>query len=111
MKKLLSLFVLFFAFSLTASAQTERKNQSPESNAKQDLYELTKVIDVSTPENLFMDLNGLFVTKHNMLAKEGITENDKKEVARIIDAKLRATLKDDQIKKLESSGIYERLTH
>lgn len=111
MKKLLSLFVLFFAFSLTANAQTERKDQSPEANAKQDLHELTKIVDVSTPENLFVSLNGLFVTKHKMLSREGITESEKKQVTSEIDAKLRATLKDDQIKKLESSGVYERLTH
>ena len=111
MKKLLSLFVLFFAFSLTANAQTERKDQSPEVSAKKDLHELTKIIDVSAPENLFVSLNGLFVTKHKMLSREGITETEKKQVTSEIDAKLRATLKDDQIKKLEASGIYERLTH
>jgi Spy/CpxP family protein refolding chaperone len=111
MKKLLSLFVLFFAFSLSANAQVAAKTQNPEADAKQDLHELTKVIDVSTPNTLFSDLNQLFISKHKMFAQEGNTDAGKEKISQIIDQKLRATLSDEQIKRLEAAKIYTRLTH
>ncbi len=115
MKKIIAIFVLFFAFSLSANAQTEKKiekkQESPEAAAKQNLHELSKTIDISANPDLFTNLNQLFITKHKMLSKENITENEKQEVYKIIDAKLRATLSDDQIKEIEAKGVYERLTH
>lgn len=108
MKKLLSIFVLFFAFTLSASAQTEKRKPTPEENAKQNTFEVSKAIEISA--DLQASLYKLFVKKHTELSKEGITENEKQEVYKTIDAKLKATFSDEQIKKLESTdGLYDRL--
>ncbi|WP_395047408.1 hypothetical protein [Flavobacterium sp.] len=115
MKKILLIFALFFIFSFSASAQTEKKGlsiekkeQSIEEKAKMNFTELTSVIAL---ENSAMDsaLTQLFVTKHKILSREGITEAEKKEVSNQIDAKLRATLNYESIQKLETKGVYKKL--
>jgi len=110
MKKLLSIFVLFFAFSLSANAQTAKKQESPEQKAKQDTFELTKVIEVDG--EMQHALFQLFLKKHNELnGTSKLSEDGQKELANIIDMKLKATLTAEQIKSLQSNGLYEKLIH
>jgi len=111
MKRLLSIFVLFFAFTLSASAQTEKKEivQTPEQKAKKDTFELSKTIDVDG--DMQAALYQLFLKKHSELEGSKLSEDGKKELSNIIDMKLKATLADEQIKKLQSTGLYEKLIH
>lgn len=106
MKKLLSIFVLFFAFTFSGLAQTEKK-QAPEERAKINTFEFNKVIQVDgdTQAALYQ----LFVKNYTEMAKENISEAQKQEISHIIDAKLRASFSDDQIKQLETTGLYQRL--
>ncbi|MGH2665678.1 hypothetical protein [Flavobacterium sp.] len=112
MKKLLPILMMLFAFSFGANAQQSKERKPfPEEKAKQETFELTKVIEVdgATQQALFQ----LFLKKHKDLDNETVkfTEADKQQLSSIIDAKLRATLSDDQIQKLQSVGLYEKLIH
>ena len=106
MKKILSIFVLFFAMS--ASAQTEKKELSPAEKVKVNVADLTSVMGVMDSD-LNNAITQLFEIKHKMLSKNDISEAERNEVSSIIDAKLRATLNGELIQKLESKGIYKKL--
>ncbi len=97
---------MFFAFTFSGLAQTEKK-QAPEERAKMSTFEFSEVIkiDGDTQAALYQ----LFVKNYTELAKEGITEAQKQEISHSIDAKLRASFSDDQIKQLETTGLYKRL--
>ena len=111
MKKTLLIFVLFFAFSLSASAQTEKKTiqkeLSIEEKAKQNVESLTTVMDIDN--SMSEALNQLFYRKYKMLSKENITVAEKQGISNEIDAKLRATLNDELIQKLIAKGLYNNL--
>lgn len=111
MKKILSVFLLVFAFSLTASAQTAQTAKETEIKvkAKKDLHDLSKVIDLSNPE-LFKSLHQLFIDKHSQLTNEGISELERKQVIQGVREKLIATLPEDQVKTLIDSGLLDKLS-
>lgn len=108
MKNVIKLVILFFAFTLNMNAQTEKKN-TPENAAKTNVFELSKAIEINAEyEKAFFQL---FLSKHNQLmADNKISEESKNQIATIIDAKIRATLTGEQIKKIESvPGLYQKL--
>lgn len=112
MKKLLPILMMLFAFSFGANAQQSKDNKPfPEEKAKQETFELTKIVEVdgATQQALFQ----LFLKKHKDLDNENVklTEADKQQYAAIVDAKLRATLSDEQIQKLQTVGLYDKLLH
>lgn len=112
MKKVLSIFVLFFAFSLTANAQTEKtstpqEKMSIEEKVKQNVESLTAVMDLTNP--MAEALNQLFYRKYKMLSKADITIAEKQAISNEIDAKLRATLNGGLIEKLIDKGLYKNL--
>ena len=109
MKNILKLIILFLAFSINAHAQTEKKKSTPEDAAKLNVFELSKAIKIDAKmEQAFYNL---FLGKHNQLMSyEKISEADKKQISNIIDAKIRATLTDEQIAKIELvPGLYQKL--
>jgi hypothetical protein len=114
MKKALLIFVLLFTFSLSANAQAEKKGLpekkqlSIQEKAKINLTDLTSLVKIEDP-SMETALMQLFVSKYKMITSENITEAEKKEVSNLIDAKLRATLNDELIKKLETEGVYKKL--
>lgn len=115
MKKVLLLSILFFAFSLNANAQAEKKELSVEKKelsiqekAKINFIDLKSVITTEDP-NIDQALIQLFEKKHKMLSKENITVAEKQEISNRIDAKLRATLNYESIKKLEEKQVYNKL--
>lgn len=109
MKNIIKLIILFFAFSINANAQTEKKKSTPEDAAKSNVFELSKVIKIDAQmEQAFYSL---FLGKHTQLmSDEKISEADKKQISNIIDAKIRATLTGEQIAKIELvPGLYRKL--
>ena len=111
MKKVLSIFVLLFAFSFAANAQAEKattqKELSIEEKAKQNVESLSAVMDLTNP--MTESLNQLFYRKYKMLSKENITVAEKQGISNEIDAKLRATLNDELIQKLIAKDLYKNL--
>ena len=102
MKKIFSLFILFFAFTFSANAQDKRQlqNEEFEKNSKTESVEVSNFLklDAQTTE----DLRNLFLTKYKMLGNMP-SEDRKKQVAEIIEAKLRATLSAAQMAQLENN--------
>jgi hypothetical protein len=112
MKKFIAIFVLFFAFCLTTSAQSadvkQKVNNSPEAKAKQNVLDLSKNMDLDD-QQVLADLFQLFVKKHKDL-DAATTETEKAAISAVIDAKLRATFKENQIKSLQRvEGLYDKL--
>ncbi|WP_035677012.1 hypothetical protein [Flavobacterium limnosediminis] len=106
MKKIITLFVLFFAFSINASAQD--KSIEFEISAKKDLELLISVVPVDN--NMQMAFYELFKKKHTDLAAPEMTQAKRIEISSIIDAKLRASLTNDQTISLEKNpAVYAQL--
>lgn len=97
MKKIIALLVLFFAFSINATAQD--KTAQIEQNAKKDIEALVDVVkvDVETETALYR----LFKKKHEGMLAENTTTATKSQISTVIEAKLRATLTADQMIALE----------
>ena len=109
MKKIIILIILISAFSVNVNAQTEKKQFTAEDAAKSNVFELSKAVEINADyEKAFYNL---FLGKHTQLMSDSkISEADKKQISNIIDAKIRATLTDEQIKKIESvPGLYQKL--
>ena len=109
MKNIIKLIILFFAFSINANAQTEKKKFTPEDAAKSNVFELSKAIEINA--QMEQALYNLFLGKHTQLmSDEKISEADKKQISYIIDSKIRATLTGEQIAKIELvPGLYQKL--
>ena len=111
MKKALLIFVLFSAFSLSASAQAEKKiiqkELSIEEKAKQNVESLTAVMEITSP--MSEALNQLFYRKYKLLSKANITVAEKQGISNEIDAKLRATLSNEIIQKMIAKNLYQNL--
>ncbi|HSD14850.1 MAG TPA: hypothetical protein VLB74_09405 [Flavobacterium sp.] len=106
MKKLITLFVLFLAFSINASAQD--KPVGPEVRAKKDLEQLMQV--VQPDNNMQVALFNLFIKKYQELDAPNMTPARRLEITSMMDAKLRASLTNDQIIALEKSNdLYSHL--
>lgn len=106
MKKIITFFVLFLAFSINASAQD--KSVSYEISAKKDLEQLMTVI--KPDNNMQVALYNLFIKKYQELDTPAITTAKRLEITSIIDAKLRASLTDDQMITLEKhKDLYAHL--
>ncbi len=120
MKKIVFVLTVFFAFSLNANAQSKKeltkeeivnqekiKNQTPEENAKSDAMELSKFLDLN--ENQTNNFYKLFEGRYKALQKDLSVER-KTELSRVMEAKIRATIGDDLMSKLEKNEtLYNRL--
>lgn len=106
MKKIIALFVLFFAFSINASAQD--KSIEFERNAKKDLELMLNVIKVN--DAMVDPFYKLFIRKYQELDNPNMTPVRRSEITSMIDAKLRASLTNDQIITLEKNkDVYAQL--
>lgn len=108
MKKLIAVVTLMLAFSINANAQDkkvavkEMTNQlSPEIASKKDAGELSEYLGLTETQN--NDFARLFEMKHWTLQDKSLSEERKTEMRRIVDSKLRASLNDEQISKLEKN--------
>lgn len=118
MKKIVALFVFMLGFGFTATAQqtaakpakTVTAQSSFASDAKKDVAALDKVVALSAQQK--QSFQGLFEYKHRELAQVAGSEERKAIVAQTIEAKVRATLTQDQMAKLDAQPeVLKKVTH
>ncbi len=112
MKKLVSIFVLFLAFSFGANAQDKAvKTRSPKQmsliNSKQHTLDVSNALGIDGA--LQNQLYSILLKKNKDLIKENITEVEKKEVSITADRELKAIFTKEQIEKLQAEGLYVKL--
>jgi hypothetical protein len=99
MKKIIAILTLILAFTVNANAQD--KKVSNEEAAKMDAVKLSEFLQLKgTQQDDFMRL---FQMKYNTLNDPSMSEERKKEMSRVVEAKLRASLTADQLQKLDSN--------
>jgi hypothetical protein len=109
MKNLLGALILFFAFTVNASAQETFKKVDEKVEAKNNLVALSEVVQLDA--KLSQDLFGLFEYKFRNL-NENLSNERKVELAKIIELKLRATLNEKQMLIIEQKeGLLKKLTN
>jgi len=111
MKKLIAALTLLLAFTISANAQekksiaaeqTQDKNElTSAEKGKKDAAELTEFLGLNATQNV--DFYRLFEQKHRTLEDKNMSVERRKEVARIIEAKIRASLDGYQIERLEKN--------
>lgn len=99
MKKLIAVVTLFFAFAFGANAQEDAKMAAVKA-AKADAVKMSETLKL-TPDQQTNFVN-LFVMKHQTMNDATVPEAKKKEMVRVMDAKIRATLTGEQMQKLDS---------
>ena len=99
MKKLIAVLTLFLAFTINANAQD--KNVSSHDRGKKDATELTEYLglDTATSEAFAR----LFEQKYAVLEDKNVSQERKAELARVIEAKINATLNEKQMDKLNKN--------
>lgn len=108
MKKLIAVLTLFLAFGFSANAQEGKKMNADEA-AKADVVRLAELVPLQGTQE--QDFIRLFVMKHNILNDASASQEKKKEITRIVDGKIRATLNAEQIQRLEANpDAFAKLT-
>lgn len=108
MKKIITLFVLFFAFSFSASAQENKQDLVP-TLAKKDTHALVKYLQLEG--QITEDFNRLFIYKHKLLASD-ISKEKREALSITITKKIEATLSPDQFATLNKNPeLLKQLTH
>lgn len=97
MKKIITLVIMVFAFAFSANAQEKKSIQEA---ASQDVAKLAKVAALND-ENIKLGLHQLFESKHEALSIEGLSDERKKELARVVEAKIRASITAEENAKLD----------
>lgn len=106
MKKLITALVLFFATTLSMTAQ--EKELSVQELAKKDAVELAKLVGL--PDNQMEDFFHLFEMKYEILTNKNLNIERKTEMCHVIEAKIRGTLSPQQMATLEANTVvFERL--
>ena len=117
MKKLILVITLIFAVSLSSNAQemkaatkSEKKAEiNPQVEAKLDAVKLSEYL--SLDGTITEDLFRLFEMKYKTLQNE-LTPERKVELARVIEAKIRATVGDELMAKLEKNQeLFKKLVN
>jgi hypothetical protein len=110
MKKIISILAIFFAFTFSASAQTESKRQNSETLAKNDVLKVSKVIALE--ESMKKNLHIIFLKKYDALknANQTLTKEESKGFSENVDTNLKAALPAEDIKRLQAvTGLYDKL--
>ena len=92
--------MLLFAFSINANAQDKKSTTSLE-KGKKEANELTQYLGLDETQNA--NFIRLFQQKHSILETPDLTEERKRELTRVIEAKIRASLDAKQTDKLEKN--------
>jgi type I site-specific restriction endonuclease len=112
MKKIISIVVLFFAFSIGANAQSTPSKKSIkqelETKARKNLADLSQNMDIPS-EKVYDELYKVFLKKHTDLATAK-TEGDKTQISNQVDASLKQLLNENLVNGLkEIEGLYDKL--
>ncbi|WP_395044266.1 hypothetical protein [Flavobacterium sp.] len=106
MKKIIFVLTLMLAFSINANAQDKKMNYQEVS--KKESAELSELLGLNDTQTA--DFYRLFEMKNQTLQGQELSPERSIELSRIIDMKIKATLTEEQIKKLEANTeLYERL--
>ncbi len=109
MKKIIAALTLMLAFSINANAQ-DKNTSSAYDLGKKQAAELTEFLglDAVMSENFAR----LFEHKISVLDNQNLTQERKDEFSRVVEAKIRGTLDENQMKKLEKNEVlFKKLTH
>jgi len=112
MKKSIALFLLFFAFSFSANAQSDeaKREVTIHAKAKSDLKDLVNVVNISNDNDLFSGIHKLFMSKHEQFAKAEITVEEKAAISKNIQEKLIGSLTAEQYKAIaDQPGLLKKL--
>jgi len=109
MKKLIAALTLLLAFTINANAQ-DKKAPTRQELAKKDAYELTTFLGLTETQNA--DFMRLFEQKYEVLEDKNVSQERKEVLAKVMEAKIRATLNATQTEKLEKNPeLFNKLTH
>lgn len=109
MKKLIAVLTLLLAFTINANAQDKKMTPAAD-KAKTDTAELTKYLGLTETQSV--DFQRLLEQKQRTLSQSDLTEERKVELARVIEAKIRASLDVKQTEKLEQNpALLQKVTH
>lgn len=100
MKKFIAALTLILAFSVNANAQDKKELTSAE-KGKKDAVALAQYLDLN--ETMTADFERLFEQKYRTLEDKNLSQERRAEVSRIIELKIRATLTDAQMEKLQAN--------
>jgi exoribonuclease R len=128
MKKLIAALTLTLAFTISSNAQIKKSTTAEEvveikemasveqnkkeivsiEKSKKDAEELTTYLGLNDKQN--QDFYRLFEQKYRTIEDKNISDEKRKEVTKIIEAKIRASLDANQIDKLEKNPeLFKRL--
>ena len=109
MKKLIAALTLILAFSINVNAQDKKIIPSHE-KGKKEAAELTDFLSLDQKQN--ENFARLFEQKSAILEDVNLSKERKTELSRVIEAKIRASLDESQMEKLEKNTIlFEMLIH
>lgn len=100
MKKFIAALTLLLAFSINANAQ-DQKELTPAEKGKIDAVALSQYLDLN--EKTTADFQRLFQQKHKTLGDKTLTQERRAEVSKIIELKIRATLSEAEMEKLQAN--------
>ena len=102
MKKLIAVITFMLAFTINANAQDKKVSPSYD-KAKKQATELTEYLGLDQTQN--ENFTRLFEQKIIVLDDKNLTQERKTELSRVIEAKIRATLDQNQMEKLEKNTV------
>jgi hypothetical protein len=109
MKKLIAAFTLMLAFSINANAQ-DKNTTSAYDLGKKQAAELTEFLGLDKVQE--ENFARLFEQKISVLDNKDLTQERKDEFSRVIEAKIRASLDQNQIERLEKNKeLFQKLIH
>ena len=110
MKKLIAALTLMLAFSINANAQDKTDQQSAYDLGKRQAAELTEFLGLDQTQN--ENFARLFEQKITVLDNKNLTQERKEEFSRVVDAKIRGSLDEKQMAKLDTNKeLLKKLTH
>ena len=109
MKKLIAALTLMLAFSINASAQ-DKNTPSAYDKGRKEAAELSEFLGLDKTQN--ENFARLFEQKITILDDKNLSPERRTEFSRVIEAKIRATLNQNQMERLEKNTVlFEKLTH
>ena len=117
MKKIIALIVLGLGFTLSTYAQDNNKAKtqvvkeklSPSEVAKNDAIAIAKLLDFD--ETKQQNFERLFEMKHKVMQDPNASFERKKEMVRVVAAKIAASMDANQLAKLKANdALYKQMT-
>lgn len=109
MKKFIAVITLLLAFSVHVNGQDKVELTSTEKGTKEAAM-LTDFLGLNETQNA--DFARLFIQKHTVLEEPTITPESRKELSKIMEAKISASIDAEQFKRLvQNAELFKKLIH